>query len=85
MKKRELEKLENIYKWVKNLTKLPDLVIVVDAEYNLWVIDELEKVNIPYIAIANTNLSRWLLTDKLIVANTNSYESVIYILNYLLK
>ena len=83
--KRNLSKFELVYKGVTNLRKVPDLVIVVDAEYNTWVIKELEKANINYIAIANTDLSRWLSTDDLIVANTNSYESVMYILNYLLK
>ncbi len=83
--KRHLSKLELVYKGVTNLRKLPDLVIVVDAEYNDWVVKELEKAKINYIAIANTDLSRWLVTDDLIVANTNSYESVMYILNYLLK
>jgi small subunit ribosomal protein S2 len=85
MKKRELEKLESIYHGLTNLSKLPDLVIVVDAEYNEEVIKELEKVNIPYIAIANTDLSRWLKTENLVVMNTNSYEAVTYVLNYLLK
>ncbi len=85
MKKRELNKLETIYKWVNGLNKLPDLIVVLDAEYNLWVIQEIENVNIDYIAISNTNLSRWLKTDNLVVANTDSYESVTYLLNYLLK
>jgi len=85
MKKRELQKLEAIYHGLTNLSKLPDLVIVIDAEYNSEVIKELERVNIPYIAIANTDLSRWLKTEDLIVMNTNSYEAVTYVLNYLLK
>ena len=85
MKKRELKKLEDIYKGVTKLNKLPDLVVVIDAEYYLNTIDELEKAKIDYVAIANTDLSRWLKTDKLVVANTNSYESVSYLLNYLLK
>lgn len=83
--KRNLWKLEEIYKWVTDLKKVPDLVVVVDAEYNSWVIDELEKAKIDYIAISNTDLSRYLSIDNLIVANTNSYESVLYILKYLLK
>ncbi len=83
--KRNLSKFELVYKGVTNLRKVPDLVIVVDAEYNTWVIKELEKAKIDYIAIANTDLSRWLSTNHLIVANTNSYESVMYMLNYLLK
>jgi small subunit ribosomal protein S2 len=85
MKKRELEKLQTVYEGVSNLNKLPDLVVVIDAEYNSWVIRELEKVNIPYIATANTNLSRYLKTSDLVIMNTNSYESVTYVLNYLLK
>jgi len=85
MKKRELEKLQTVYEGVANLNKLPDLVVVVDAEYNSWVIRELEKVNIPYIAITNTNLSKYLKTSDLVVMNTNSYEAVTYVLNYLLK
>jgi len=83
--KRNLSKLELVYKGVTNLKRLPDLVVVVDAEYNTWVIKELEKAKIDYVAIANTDLSRWLSTDNLVVANTNSYESVMYILDYLLK
>lgn len=85
MKKRELNKLETIYKWVTWLSNVPDLVVVIDAEYNLWTIYELEKANIEYITISNTNLSRWLKTDNLVVANTDSYESITYLLNYLLK
>jgi len=85
MKKRELSKLELVYEGVTNLNKLPDLAIVVDAEYNSGVVKELEKAKIPYIAIANTNLSRYLNTEDLLVMNTNSYESVTYVLNYLLK
>ena len=85
MKKRELRKLEVIYHGLTNLTKLPDLVVVVDAEYNKDVIKELEKINISYIAISNTDLSRWLKTDNLVVMNTNSYEAITYVLNYLLR
>lgn len=85
MKKRELDKLEIVYKWVTWLSKLPKLVVVFDAEYNLWVIKELEKIKIDYIAVANTDLSKWLSTESLVVANTNSYESMNYLLNYLLK
>jgi small subunit ribosomal protein S2 len=85
MKKRELKKLEDIYKGVTKLNKLPDLVVVVDAEYYLNTVDELEKAGIDYVAIANTDLSKWLNTDNLVVANTNSYESVSYLLNYILK
>ena len=85
MKKRELEKLEDLYKGVTKLNKLPDLVIVIDAEYYLNAIKELEKSNLEYVAIANTDLSKWLKTDNLVVANTNSYESISYLLNYLIK
>jgi len=85
MKKRELKKLEDIYKGVTKLNKLPDLVIVVDAEYYLNAVKELEKAGIDYVAVANTDLSKWLKTDKLVVANTNSYEAVSYLLNYILK
>lgn len=85
MKKRELKKLEDIYKGVTKLNKLPGLVVVIDAEYYLNTVDELEKAKIDYVAIANTDLSKWLKTDNLVVANTNSYESISYLLNYLFK
>ena len=85
MKKRELKKLEDIYKGVTKLNKLPELVVVIDAEYYLNTVDELEKAKIDYVAIANTDLSKWLKTDNLVVANTNSYESISYLLNYLFK
>ena len=85
MKKRELKKLEDIYRWVTKLSKKPDLVIIIDWEYYLNTAKELEKIWIDYVAVVNTDLSKLLNTDYLIVANTNSYESIIFLLNYILK
>lgn len=85
VKLRQLEKMENIYKGVKDLTKKPDLVIVVDGKYLEKFLHEIELTNVDNIVIANTDFNRWWKEDNLIVANTNSYESLDYIFKTLLS
>jgi len=83
--KRKLEKTERIYKWVKGLNNLPDLVIVVDGQMMSWFIAELEKLSIPSIVMASTNLSKILKKSQLIISNMLSYKSISFVLRYLLS
>jgi small subunit ribosomal protein S2 len=84
VKKRQLRKLEDVYKWVKNLTKKPDVVIIIDWRYLEKFVHEVEISKIDNVVISNTNFNRWWDDNNLIVANTNSYESLNYILRTLL-
>ncbi len=83
VKMRQLRKMEYIYKWVKDLEKKPDLVIVIDWKYLEKFVHEIELTGIDNVVIANTDFNRWWSEDNLIMANTNSYESIDYILKTL--
>ena len=68
--KRKLERVFKIYKGVKNLTKKPDLVIVIDGQMMDNLINEITKqTDMDNIIIAGTNFSRRWNEDNIIVAN----------------
>ena len=83
VKMRQLKKMEDIYKWVKDLNKKPDLVIIIDWKYLEKFVHEIELTGVDNVVIANTDFNRWWNDDNLIMANTNSYESLDYILKTL--
>lgn len=83
MKRRELDKIQRIYKWVKNLKAKPDLVILVDGKMLTKFVNEVEKIKLNHIIISNTNLDRYVDDDSLIVSNTKSHESIQFVLNYI--
>jgi small subunit ribosomal protein S2 len=68
--KRKLERVLKIYKGVKNLTKKPDLVIVIDGQMMDNLINEITKQpDMDNIIIAGTNFSRRWNDDNIIVTN----------------
>ncbi|MFA7298422.1 MAG: 30S ribosomal protein S2 [Candidatus Absconditabacterales bacterium] len=80
--KRKLVRVLKIYKGVKNLTRKPELVIVVDGQMMDSFINEITKTpDIQNIVIAGTNFSRRWAEDSIILANMGSYKSVDFILN----
>ncbi len=84
--KRKLARVFKIYKWVKNLSKKPDLVIVLDGLMMENFVNEIEKQKeIDSILICATNFPRWWKEDGLIIANINSHKSVDFILNSILS
>jgi small subunit ribosomal protein S2 len=52
---REIERLEVLLGGIRNLTKLPDLVFVVDVHREATAIHEANLLNIPVIALVDTN------------------------------
>ena len=84
VKKRQLAKMESVYKGVKNLTKKPDLVIVVDGMFLSKFVDEITKTGVDGIVLVSTDFNKWL-DDKVVMMNTNSYVSVPSVLKYLLE
>ncbi len=84
VKKRQLEKMEQVYKGVKNLEKKPDMVIVIDGMFLSKFVDEIIKTGVEGVVLASTNFNKWL-DDKLVMMNVNSYKSVPAVLRYLFE
>jgi len=80
----ELEKLDKAFKWVKEMKKTPDVIFVVDGEYESQAVKEANSLNLPVFAISNTNGNPYELTDA-IPANTNSVKSLDYLAAALLS
>ena len=84
--KRNLARVFKIYKWVKNLSKKPDLVVVLDGLMMENFVNEIEKQNeVDSILICGTNFPRWWKEDWLIVVNINSHKSIDFVLNSILS
>ena len=78
----ELEKLEKSFGWVKDMKKLPDVLFVVDGQYESQAIKEAKSLWIPAYAICNTNGNPYIVKEA-IPANTNSVKSLDYLAHFL--
>jgi len=74
----ELEKLDKAFKGLKEMKKIPEVVFVIDAEYESQAIKEANTLGITCFAVANTNGDP-LQVAEIIPANTNSVKSLQYI------
>jgi len=84
--KRKLARVLKIYKWVKNLTRKPELVIVLDGNMMDNFINEIEKTpNIQNIIIAGTNFSRRWDEESIVVTNIGSHKSIDFVLKNMFK
>ncbi len=77
--KRELEKLHKNLLGLKGLKKLPELIFVVDVGKEYLAVQEAKKMNIPLMAIVDTNINPNLV-DHVIPANDDSIKSIEFIL-----
>ncbi len=82
MKKRELAKIEQVYKGVVNLRKIPDLVIIVDGQFMSKFVLEVKKLKSNAIVLASSDFDKWI-DQQVVMCNTNSFDSIDYVLNYL--
>ena len=73
--KRDIERLEKNLLGVQNLTKLPDAIFVVDTRYERIAIQEANKLNIPVIALVDSNNS-FEGVDYMIPANDDAMSSI---------
>jgi len=73
--KRSIERLEKNLLGVQNLTKLPDALFVVDTRYERIAIQEANKLNIPVIALVDSNNS-YEGVDYMIPANDDAMSSI---------
>lgn len=81
--KRKLARAEKIYKGVKNLTKRPDLVVIVDGAMMTGLISEVEKIHADSIVIASANFAKRWDPASLVPANMLSYKSLDFVMKYL--
>nr|YP_009297938.1 ribosomal protein S2 [Plocamium cartilagineum]AOM67876.1 ribosomal protein S2 [Plocamium cartilagineum] len=75
MVRRELEKLRKHLNGIKNMKKLPDLVIIVDQKRETTAIQECMKLGIPTICILDTNCNPEII-DIPIPANDDAIRSI---------
>lgn len=83
--KRKLERIKKVYKWVKNMVWKPDLVVVVGGSMLNNFIEELKKTKVNNIVISSSSFKNRWNEDNLIIANTESYKSIDFIMKTLLS
>ena len=76
----EIRKLNILWGGIKNMSKLPDIIFVVDMRENELAVKEAHKRDIKVVAIADTNVDPED-ADYPIPANDDALSSVKYILN----
>jgi|GEM_PF-187021 small subunit ribosomal protein S2 len=82
-KKRELKKVQRIYQGVQNLSKIPDLVIVIDGKSMFKLIREVDKMKKESIVLSSTDFNQFWSEDDLVISNVNNYYSLLFVCNYL--
>ncbi len=82
MMSKEVEKMSKFLNGIRTMRGLPQAIVVTDpiAEHNA--VSEAKKLNIPVIAIANTNANPDLI-DFLIPANTTSIRTIYLLVSIL--
>lgn len=80
---KEKEKLERLYGGVYKLNKVPDALFIIDSHLENLAVDEASKMNIPTVAITDTN-SDPALVDYSIPANDDAVGSLQLIISYIL-
>lgn len=80
---KETEKLSKFYGGIRTMRKLPNAIIVLDPDHDKNAVAEAKKLNIPVIALANTNANPDLI-DYIIPINNHSIRSIALILGVLM-
>lgn len=80
--RKELEKLRRNLNGIKNMKRLPDLVVIIDQKRESTAVQECIKLNIPVISILDTNCDPDL-TDIPIPGNDDAIRSIKLILGKL--
>jgi small subunit ribosomal protein S2 len=72
---REIAKMNERFGGVKDMAVLPDLVFVVDVRREKNAVEEANKLNIPVLAIVDTNCDPWPI-DYIIPANDDAIRAI---------
>lgn len=79
---KEVEKMNKFFGGIRIMRGLPQVIVVTDPVLEHNAIDEAKKLNIPVVALANTNANPDKV-DFLIPANTNSIKTVYLLMSIL--
>lgn len=83
MVERHLAKIEKIYEGVKDLSKKPDLVVVVDGTMLDGLVNEIRISKTPSVILASTGFSYRQADNQLAIVNLQNQKSPSYILETL--
>ncbi len=72
---RELKRLEELFSGVENMTALPEVVIMIDANLHHTALREAKHMNIPVVALVNTD-SDPTAVDWPVVGNARAKTSI---------
>lgn len=75
MKEREIEKLAKVFSGIKDMTRLPDVMFVVDTKKHKIAINEANLMGIPVIALVDTNSDPEMVTIP-IPGNDDAIKSI---------
>ncbi len=81
---REVAKMEKNFSGLVGMTKLPDVAVVIDPKREHIAVTELQKVNIPVIALGNTDCDMAKINYP-IIGNDGSVSSIKFIVEELVK
>ena len=82
LRSKELEKLRKHLNGVKNMTRIPDVAIIIDQKREMTAVQECRKLGIPIISILDTNCDPDLV-DIPIPGNDDAVRSIKLILSSL--
>lgn len=80
--RKKILKLKILFDGIKNMRKIPDVLIVIDSKFETKAIFEAKKLKIPIVALVDIDADPTLI-DFPIACNTNSKNSVLKILELL--
>ncbi len=79
---KKLNKLEKFFGGIRNMPGLPHAIVVDDPVHEKNAVTEARKLNIPVVAISNTNANPDLI-DYIVPANNTSIRSITLFMNLL--
>lgn len=71
MLEREIEKLERKFGGIKNMKKLPAVLFIVDPKKEYIAVEEALQMNIPIIALSNTDCDISIINYPIVANDTN--------------
>ncbi|MDR0393263.1 MAG: 30S ribosomal protein S2 [Puniceicoccales bacterium] len=80
--RREMVRMQRSFEGIRNLTRRPDILVIVDARHEAIAIREAKRLQIPVVGIVDTNSDPTFI-DFPIPANDDSAKSIRLILEYL--
>lgn len=78
MIEREIERLERKFGGLKNMKKNPSALFVIDPKKEYIAVEEARQMNIPVIALANTDCDISIITHP-IIGNDTNLSSITYL------